>query len=144
MRGGQVTKAKITGRVRPGQMFEVLRDKDIREWDSGGKRDTDEGKLDYDGFLSPVVLKRFAQYMQKHRTMRDGSIRDSDNWKAGFGDFREHAETCMKSMFRHFMCVWGIHRCDEDETGDLEEALCGVMFNAMAWLHRLLKSRGRL
>ena len=116
--------------------------KQIREWETGGKRDTDEGKLDYEGFLSSVVLKRYAQYMHKNRKMRDGSIRDSDNWQAGFGTFREHAETCMKSLTRHFMCVWGIHSCDEDLVNEsLEDALCGVIFNAMAWLHRLLKSK---
>ena len=114
----------------------------IRKWDTGGMRDTDEGKLDYEGFLSPVVLKRFAQYMHPHRKMADGSIRDSDNWQKGFGTFGEHAVTCMKSLTRHFMHVWCIHRCDEEcANDDLEEALCGVMFNAMAWLHRLLKSK---
>ena len=104
-------------------------------------RDTDEDKLDFEGYLSPIVLKRFAQYMHPNRKMKDGSIRDSDNWQAGFGTFREHAQTCMKSLTRHYMDVWGIHRCDKDIKVDLEDALCGVMFNAMAWLHRLLISR---
>ena len=39
------------------------------------------------------------------------------------------------------MDVWGIYRCDEEIEVTLEDALCGVMFNAMAWLHRLLKSK---
>ena len=69
----------------------------IREWDSGGKRDTDENKLDYEGFFSPLVLKRFAQYMQPNRKMKDGSIRDSDNWQKGFGNLEEHSKTCLPS-----------------------------------------------
>ena len=131
-----------TGDIKPGAITEVPVDKDIREWDTGGKRDTEEGKLDYEGFLSPVVIQRFALYMHKHRKMKDGSYRDSDNWQRGFGTFKEHAVTCMKSLTRHFMHVWRIHRCDEEcALDDLEEALCGVMFNTMVWLHRLLKSK---
>ena len=126
---------------RPGEILEVPVGKDIREWDTGGKRDTEKGKLDYEGFLSPIVLERFALYMHPNRKMKDGSYRDSDNWQQGFGTFREHARTCMKSLMRHFMDVWRIHRCDESVEATLEDALCGVMFNAMAWLHRLLKSK---
>ena len=125
----------------PGTITPVPIGKDIREWVSGGKRDTDEGKLDFEGFLSPLVLKRYAQYMNPNRKMKDGSTRDSDNWQLGFGSFKEHAQTCMKSLTRHFMDVWGIHRCDEEIEVTLEDALCGVIFNAMAWLHRLLKSK---
>jgi len=73
--------------------------------------------------------------------MKDGSVRDSDNWQKGFGNLEEHSATCMKSLFRHFMDVWGIHRGDESIDIDLDEALCGVMFNAMAWLFKLLESR---
>ena len=113
----------------------------VRVWDSGGKRDTDVNKLDYEGFFSPLVLKRFAKYMNKNRKMADGSIRESDNWQKGFGNLEEHSETCMKSLMRHFMDVWGIHREDESIGVDLDEALCGVMFNAMAWLFKLLESR---
>jgi len=113
----------------------------MREFETGAIRDDNKDKLDFDGFFSPLVLKRFAIYMNKHRTMKDGSIRDSDNWQKGFGDLEEHSATCMKSMFRHFMDVWGIHRGDESIEVDLDEALCGVMFNTMAWLFELLKNR---
>ena len=112
----------------------------IREWETGGKRDTDEMKIDYEGFLHPAVLKRFAQYMNKNRVMRDGSIRESDNWQKGFGTYTEHMQTCMKSLWRHFHDVWSWQR-DEDIDVDVDEALCGVMFNAMAMLHQLLEER---
>ena len=119
--------------------------KEIREWVSGGKRDTDEGKLDIEGFLSPVVLKRYAQYMDKHRTMRDGSKRESDNWQKGFGEsLHEHFCICIKSLFRHFMDLWTIHRREPDGINhyeETEESLCAIMFNAMALLHRLLKNK---
>ena len=109
----------------------------IRTWDSGGKRDTEEGKLDYEGFLSPLVLQRYAEYMNKHRTMPDGSVRAGDNWQKGFGTLSEHFGTCMKSLFRHFIDMWSAHRGYESRDG-MEDAICGIIFNAMAYLHRIL------
>lgn len=41
-------------------------------------RDLDEEKIDYEGFLSPIVLERYAQYMHKHRNTANG-LRESDN-----------------------------------------------------------------
>ena len=32
----------------------------IRKFETGATRDTDQGKYDYEGFLSPVVLDRFS------------------------------------------------------------------------------------
>ena len=116
--------------------------KDIREWKSGGKRDTVAGKLSYSKFFHPIVLRSFVEYMHKARKMRDGSYREGNNWQKGFGDtLKEHSDVCMESLMRHFMDVWLFHEGTEDVGVDLDEALCGVMFNAMAWLFQLLKSR---
>lgn len=122
----------------PGTITPVPVDKNIREWESGGKRDTEEGKLDFEGFLSPLVIQRYAEYMNKHRTMADGSLRDSDNWQKGFGSLTEHFKVCMKSLFRHFMDMWSAHRGYESREG-MEEAICGILFNVMAYLHRILE-----
>ena len=108
----------------------------IRVYDSGGKRDTNVGKLDFEGFLSPRVLIAFAEYMNKNRTMADGSIRSSDNWQKGFGD--KHYDVCMQSMFRHFMDVWTEHREGFTEEGQMT-ALMGLLFNVQAYAHQLLK-----
>lgn len=51
----------------------------IREFDTGATRTTEEGKYDYEGFLSPLVIERYGHYMHAHRIMPDGSLRDSDN-----------------------------------------------------------------
>lgn len=72
----------------------------IRTFDTGATRDTDEGKLDFEGFLSPLALERFAEYMNKHRQQSDGSLRDSDNWQKGIP-----VKQYMKSMWRHFFAV---------------------------------------
>jgi hypothetical protein len=39
----------------------------MRQFISGATRDSEEGKFDYEGFYSPLVIKRFSQYMNKHR-----------------------------------------------------------------------------
>jgi hypothetical protein len=101
-----------------------------REFATGAIRDTEQDKLDYEGFLSPVVLERYAQYMHKNRTMLDGSLRDSDNWQKGIP-----INVYMKSLWRHFMEVWTDHRKLGQAT---EEALCAVLFNTMGYLHEVL------
>ena len=109
----------------------------LRTFKTGATRDTDENKLDYDGFLSPLALERFAQYMDGHRTLADGSRRDSDNWQKGIP-----ADAYRKSMWRHFMDFWSLSR--QGKVGDLiEDALCAIIFNAQGYLHELVKARSQ-
>lgn len=113
---------------------------EIRQFSTGANRDTDEGKLDYEGFYSPLVIEAFAKYMHKNRFLKDGSIRDSDNWQNLFGD--HHEDVCMKSAFRHFMDLWQLHRGYEARE-DIDDAICGIMFNVMAYYHKILKDKRR-
>ena len=111
-----------------------------RTFGSGATRDTEEGKYDYEAFLSPQVSERYAEYLHKHRKMADGSLRDGDNWQKGIPK-----EVYMKSAWRHFMSWWSIHR-RRDITGNkdfelLEEALCAVLFNVSGYLHEHLKQK---
>ncbi len=104
-----------------------------RKFKSGATRNDDKGKLDYEGFLSPEVLKAYAKFMNKNREMEDGTYRDSDNWKKGVP-----IESYMKSMWRHFMDVWLNYsntECDQD----LKTSLCAMMFNVSGMLHEVLK-----
>src|SRR3990172_6260510 len=80
----------------------------VRRFDSGGVRDLDKDKLDFEGFLSAIVLEEFAKYMHKHRYLLNGEFRDSDNWQLGFGDL--HFTVCMKSLWRHFFDFCKEHR----------------------------------
>lgn len=107
-----------------------------RTFDTGATRDTDHGKYDYEGFLSPPVLERYAEFMHGHRTLPDGSTRDSDNWQQGipFGVY-------MKSMWRHFFDVWAWNRGYKIQD-HIEIALCALLFNVMGYLHELLKDKG--
>jgi hypothetical protein len=63
-------------------------------------------------------------------------VRDGDNWQKGIP-----LDVYMKSMWRHFMDVWTMHRGLDDfgAQASLEESLCAVLFNAMGYLHELLK-----
>lgn len=117
----------------------------VREFEGGATRDTDEGKLDYEGFLSPLVLERYAQYMNKNRVQSDGNVRDSDNWQKGIP-----LPQYIKSLWRHFFAVWKEHRSTPGgvrlpvpgEIG-IDEDLCGVLFNTMGYLHEFLKLQQR-
>ena len=107
----------------------------MRKFETGATRDEDENKIDPEGFLSPLAIERYCQYMHAHRIQTDGIRRNSDNWTKGIP-----LTTYMKSMWRHFLATWKAHRGAIDHVG-LEDSLCGVIFNAMGYLHELVKAR---
>lgn len=113
---------------------EVSKDEMKRVFETGASRDTDDGKFDYEGFISPLVLESFAAYMHKNRRMRDGSLRDSDNWQKGIPQ-----DQYMKSLLRHTHDAWMIHRGFPARDGvDIIEAFNGVLFNAMGYMFEVL------
>jgi hypothetical protein len=65
----------------------------------------------------------------------DGELRASDNWQHGMP-----LDCYIKSGFRHFIDWWLEHRGERSRAG-LEDALCGLMFNVMGYLHEILKKR---
>ena len=116
---------------------EAKKVKEARYFESGAYRDQNDDKLDYEGFLSPAVLTRYAEYMHKNRKQSDGNMRDADNWQRGIP-----RKVYMKSLWRHFMDMWTRHRkgatADDDE---MQEVVCSVIFNAMGYLHEMLEGR---
>jgi hypothetical protein len=116
----------------------------VREFGTGATRDLDANKLDFEGFLSPLVLERYAEHMHKARRMPDGSMRESDNWQLGIP-----VPVYMKSLFRHFFSVWKLFRGlpvtevvkGETIVKDLETELCATLFNASGMLHEVLKAK---
>ena len=109
----------------------------ILEFTSGATRDQDTTKFDYEGFLSPLALTRFAAYMHKNRVQSDGSTRASDNWQKGIP-----LSSYMKSLWRHLTTVWCHHRkVPAADCEGMEEALCGVIFNAQGYLHEIMKAK---
>jgi hypothetical protein len=108
-----------------------------RTFETGATRNSDDGKHDYEGFLSPIVIERFGEYMHLHRHLADGTLRDSDNWQKGLP-----YEVCLKSLLRHVLDVW------KDSRGwkvaeNPEDALCAIVFNAQAMLLEKLTRRLR-
>ena len=107
----------------------------MRKFQSGATRNNDETKLDFEGFLCPLVMQRFGEYMHEHRIQDDGSLRDSDNWQKGIPK-----DAYMKSGWRHFFDWWKEHRNLDSREG-MEDALCGLLFNVQGYLHEVLKNK---
>ena len=119
---------------------ELHKQEALRVFETGATRDSDAGKLDYEGFLSPLVIQRFGKYMDKHRVQSNGTVRGPDNWQKGI-PLKEY----IKSLIRHARDAWALHRgWSGDATQDIEEALCGVFFNTQGYLHEHLKAKARL
>ncbi len=117
----------------------------MRTFKGGATRNNNEGKYDYEGFFSPVVLEAYGKYMNGHRKQADGKLRSSDNWQKHFGE--NHFSVCMKSLWRHFVDLWFLHRgykrfdsLDNHEI-DKEEAIMAILFNTMAYADKLLKDK---
>jgi hypothetical protein len=104
----------------------------IRRFESGATRNLDDEKLDFEAFLSPLVIKRYAEYMHTNRKQADGSMRDGDNWQKGI-DFKSY----IKSGWRHFFSWWYGHRRNKINENDI----CALIFNASGYLHEKLKER---
>ena len=111
---------------------------EMRKFATGATRDTDVDKLDFEGFDSPLVTKRYATYMHQHRKQADGTMRGSDNWQAGLPQ-----EAYVKSLVRHMEDLklhWDGYE-DEAVYQDVEEVLCAVLFNAKGLLFEILKAK---
>jgi hypothetical protein len=117
--------------------------KTMRQFGTGATRDADDGKNDYEGFLSPVVIEAYGDYMHEHRKQSDGQLRDSDNWQKGMPKSQY-----MKSLLRHVLTAWKLHRGWEvkpEKIGGvlrvptMKETLCAILFNTMGYLHEMLK-----
>ena len=133
--------------AQPGPGPELTVKPVVRKFDTGATRDDASLKLDFEGFLSPEVLHRFGEFMHKYRFQRDGSLRDSDNWQRGIP-----LPVYMKSLTRHHLTVWRLHRGASPafvakgmglESVDLEEELCAIIFNAQGYLHEILKAKAQ-
>ena len=110
----------------------------IRTFETGANRDLDDNKLDFEGFLSPLVIEEYGKYMHRNRRLKDGSIRASDNWQNHFGE--NHYSVCMKSLWRHFHDLWMEHRGYKSREG-VEDALMGIIFNVMAYADKHYKDK---
>lgn len=114
----------------------------MRTFKTGATRNSDDGKPDYEGYVSPLVVHRFGQYMTRHRVQADGNVRASDNWQKGIP-----LDQYMKSLMRHVQELHLLHRgyqpelIDEEEYRDVENVLSAIIFNAQGYLHEYLRAK---
>jgi len=107
----------------------------IRTFSTGSTRDTEEGKNDYEGFLSPLVIEAYGDYMTRHRFQARDLVRESDNWQKGIPK-----SVYIKSAWRHLIDLWKEHRGYESRDG-IDEALGGLLFNIMGYWLEYLRER---
>jgi len=137
---------------------------EIRKFESGAVRDTSSSKYDYFGFREPRTEQIFAWYMDKHRKLPDGSMRDANNWWKGWSK-----DISLQSLVRHVEDLQAIHAglavievrgvngvrkvyhdlskgepyiIEEDEEAtvvSVEDATSAIRFNAMAYLLEHIK-----
>lgn len=109
----------------------------MRQFPSGAIRDSNLNKPHYEGYFSPLVIKRFGRFMLEHETLADGSRRAPDNWQQGFG-----VDATMDSLWRHFVDLCLCHDGFESESReDIENTLCAIIFNAQSYLYEILKPK---
>lgn len=110
----------------------------MREFLTGATRDEAERKNDYEGFISPLVTKRFGDYMTHHRVQVDGKLRASDNWQLGIP-----LDAYIKSLTRHVEDLKLHHDGfgSEATDGDIESVCCAIMFNIQGYLFETLKGK---
>ena len=107
----------------------------VRTFESGATRSPLGNKPQYEGYLNPLVIKRFGEYMLKHQTDSAGNRRDADNWQLGMG-----RDSHIDSKMRHDLDLWLHHRGFADRADEsLEDSLCAIMFNTMGYLLDVLK-----
>jgi hypothetical protein len=129
--------AKVTAEVND----DGIAAESVRSFDTGATRDTDNGKYDFEGFISPLVLWEYADYMHRNRVQSNGELRASDNWQKGIP-----LDAYIQSLLRHVMDLWMLHRNhppirpENAEIATFTEALGGLLFNAMGYWHEYLRS----
>lgn len=112
----------------------------VETFSTGATRESDLGKLDYEGFISPRAFHTFSTYMHKHRLQADGTLRASDNWQKGIP-----TERYRKSLVRHLIEYWYTYRGgslddrSERDPQNEEEMLCAILFNVQGLLHEGVK-----
>ena len=134
-------ETRVLERPREEKKLGKKEETTMREFSTGATRDSDDEKPDYEGFFSPLVFRRYGEYMHRHRKQADGNKRASDNWQKGIP-----LAAYMKSLWRHLVEFWTEHRYHYELSDALaednrEELLCAIIFNASGYLHELIKEK---
>jgi len=107
----------------------------MRRFDSGATRSAVDGKIEYVGYLSARVLKRFGRYMLRHRVQANGEQRAADNWKAGIPRC-----SYLDSLVRHTVDLWDAYDEGRGDTEETQDIACAILFNIQGYLHETLRA----
>jgi hypothetical protein len=116
----------------------TIDDGKIRTFATGATRGTGEAKLEPFGFISPLALHRFSEYMHRHRLQADGSLRSSDNWKKGIPT-SEYVQSFFRHAFDFWLVVSGHAPRFDPSVSDPQEIACSLLFNIQGYLHETLQ-----
>jgi len=111
-----------------------------QEFETGAFRSSASGRIDPEASLSPLVVERLCEYLEKCSHLENGEQRALDNWQQGMPP-----ATYIKGLLRHTLHAWQRHRgwkvLDPKAAENIEEDLCAILFNAQGYLHSLLEDR---
>jgi len=117
----------------------VAEQKEMRVFESGATRNV-EVDPDYHGFLSPLALDAYGEYMHRHRLQADGTLRDSDNWQKGIPN-----DAFVRSLVRHVHDIQLVFdgygefaRQDDRDDNVLLAHLSAALFNVQGMLHNVM------
>jgi hypothetical protein len=123
----------VTEEVGPGAF--IIKDSgQIRTFETGATRDTNERKPDYRAFLSMRAIRRFGEYMNRHREQPDGTIRAADNWKLGIP-----VDSYLESLARH--SVDFLAAIEDGRHDEAQELACALWFNVQGYLHETTRGK---
>jgi len=103
----------------------------VQKFKTGAFRDTDTQKINIIGSFSPLVIRRFAEFMRDHNIKNGELQRDESNWKKGMP-----TKSYMESHARHSLDTWLTF--EGYENFNIEDLLCADLFNTMGHLHEIL------
>lgn len=111
----------------------------IRISETGATRDSSINKPELAKYICPRVIKEFGEYMLKHQIQSDGTKREGDNYKKGFGKTpKESKDIIFDSLIRHILDLWLEHDGFQSRDG-IKEAIGGSFFNIMAYWEEIIK-----
>lgn len=129
------------GGFAPGTTYDEVDQAEVasmRVFESGATRNV-ETDPDYHGFLSPLALHSYGEYMHRHRLQADGTMRRSDNWQLGIPN-----DAFVRSLVRHVHDIELIHdgygelaRQDDRDDNVLLAHLSAALFNIQGMLHNV-------
>lgn len=106
----------------------------MRKFETGATRNSDEGRYNPARSIGWRAMAAYANWVEKHATLPDGSKRPTDNWKKGFP-----LDAIEVSLGRHAMEFLAAVERGDYEAAD--ESAMGIWFNCQAYVFEREKAK---